>query len=377
MKRSAALLLPVSIVLLHCATTAPTATPTVALPPSTAVPPVAVTVPATPAASLRAARFPAGEGTTLVQEQLSHAFIDIGVRDPHVSASSRVNLAEKILGVKATTDGNDAVFYGLMARNASGPFGCFELRIGTFTSQQPSDNAHCGLPYVSQNLAGSYSGPGARLTVGRLREAVAAFPTDRLALARLGPADITTPAGERSYFGLGGRSEDAPVSCFVLHVRGDAMAIETAALSDCGVIWPPPASAFERGAVFPALSLDDEVAKCTKCSAREVCVVEQRAPRAAATRVKDGMISASYSDGRSADVTLASSCVALPPGCAAATSSCWSSATSPGHMAPPVPALSHVPPFTMGPCGADARGYSLSTGTATTPAHATCMRYSD
>ncbi len=317
MKRllAAAPLALVIVPLVHCAPAAPPAQSTFVLgdaaPPRVAV----VTTPAQPG-DRHGERFPGGPGTTLVDDALNDALRDATIRDGRQPQAARIAAAQKLFGVEGSADGGDWVFRAVAARTILGPYGCRELRIKpTYTSVGPTDHRGCGLPYLSQTGTDWHPGAGPRWTVARLRRVASELATRPDATKELSRPDVES-ATERAWYGIGARDEDGPVTCWVLRVGAttNAAQVSQVGLATCDIAWPPPASAFERGAEPAPVAIQDKRDACNACDPAGLCLIDETTPKDAQPREADGKLRATYLDGRPAPVTASQTCIARPAG---------------------------------------------------------------
>jgi hypothetical protein len=300
-------------------------------------------------------RFPAGPGVTLVSDELSDLLAkERWLQDGRRAAAEKLEAITKALGEPPVGEGQDQVWYAVVPKTVSGPFGCRELRFranaGPFSG--PADHQKCGLPYnvSSPPPAAPYEGGGPRWTIARLRAAHKAFENgEARALDPLGKPDKDEDAG-KVWYGLGPRDEEAPLTCWALRVGG-VVRVSKVPLTDCSVAWPPPASAFEATA-YPPVKLLPLLEDCKqKCTSGQLCVVERRVPKGALVRQPEtDVFTAAAVDGRPLPVELTSTCATLPAGCTAKTGpSClWK---------PPAPASDPGP---CDPKGHQGHAYTVS-----------------
>jgi hypothetical protein len=310
MKRLA-LLGPLALALLHCGSAPPPAA--VQLGGDAAPAPVAIASPGAPIPD----RFPGGPGTTLVDDQLSEALGDPAIRDGRTPVPDRVEAAQKRLGIPGEADGPDWVFRAVTARTILGPYGCRELRIhANVTSTGPADHRACGLPYLSQNGTDWKPGTGPRWTVGRLRRVQGELASRPDATKEVSKPDVES-ANERVWWGIGPRDADGPITCWALRVPtspGAAARVTSEPLASCGIAWPPPAAAFERGPQPPAVPIEEKRRACTACDPSQLCVIDQTSPHDARTFEANGLLRAAFMDGRPAPLAVTQSCADRPAG---------------------------------------------------------------
>lgn len=277
-----------------------------------------------------AARFPAGPGTSLVVDDLHAALLDPRVRRPNASALERTTIAAELLHVEPTAEGDAWVFYGIGPRTTLAPYSCHALRIDAYgPTLELDDHRGCGLPYADPTAA-KRPPHGPRFTLRRLQDAVS---QDHVAW--LGAPDRIE--GTRStWFGVGPRADDAPITCHALRRRDGVARIERVPLDACEIVWPAPARGFASPVpqrTYVERELDE---LCHPCGPRDVCVLVQDAPSLARIHRRGDVVSARYDDGRPAPLVVTASCRALPSTCAdpfqcAAAISC-PSGSSPRRM---------------------------------------------
>jgi hypothetical protein len=379
-------ILPAFMALAACAPSNPPPTTALVPPAASAEPAVQSAPPAssgsTPAAggpgateAKRDPRFPAGRGATLVSDQLHEALRDAVVRDAKRPLADRVAAAAKVLGDPGTPDGNTHVWYAVFGRNVMAPFGCRELRIGERMVEGPSDFKNCGLPYANIAPGDHYSGPGARWTSVRLDKELklqASNPSAPSGVKSLGQPDKQT-ADEAVWLGVGPRDEKAPLTCWALTV-GKTATLAKVPLSDCAIVWPPPATAFDAGPVHPPALVAPLLAECkAQCKTNEICLLDRRVARAASLVPReDGSLSARYMDGRSAKVELVRSCAPVPATCAKPSGTCWWK--GPADLTAAPDAQLGPTKVQAGPCPADTyRGHSFADAKGDASAHVMCF----
>ncbi len=220
------LLATVVVVVSACAHASP---PTVVTIDTTPPEPRAERIVASAGSELRTSEFPAGPGTPLVVDELRAVAVDPSFRG--ASLLGRVAIASEILGIEPIVEGDQWVFYGVGPRTSVAPYSCHALRIDAFGPTVALDDHHgCGLPYADLTARVPVAGP--RFTVNRLRDALA-----RDALGWLGAPDrVQGPLA--IWYGVGPRSDDAPLTCHALRVKGAVKEIARAPLAECGVVWP-------------------------------------------------------------------------------------------------------------------------------------------
>ncbi|MBX3234375.1 MAG: hypothetical protein KIT84_38115 [Labilithrix sp.] len=334
-----------------------------------AVPPQAAE-PIPPADAPRADRFPAGPGVTLVHDQLTAVFQDRTLFDPKVSHEVRLAGVRKALGVQGETrkysQGEAVAFAAIGPKWLYGPWGCNELvlRLGVIAtwSLGPANMRVCGLPYAEDHTK-TYVGPGPLRTVLRLEQMRAEIgdgtgaAAQAIAKAKLGRADAEE-GGDAIWTAIGARDADAPVTCWLLRV-GAKSEVTKAPLETCGLAWgPPPAARFDAGPPVPFFDKPAALAECAaKCSAKEMCLLEQRVPAGATLRDDPDGPRARYPDGYPARAELVARCTPVPATCAKPDAACF---------------FGKPPAMTSGPCPADRPGGGHSFLTTPSP-HITCF----
>lgn len=304
---------------------------------------------------------PAGPGVTLLSDQFLVLIRERQVTDRNVPFEQRVALAERSLGKGEILQ--DPLFEGVVwralgARSTIAPFGCQELilsRTGPSWTMRPADHALCGLPYTIGELTKPFSGPSPKRTAFRLEEVLGeagVLAPDQAVLrarSKLGLAENHV-AAESVWYGIAGRTKDAPISCKALYLGGRPR-IEDAPLSSCNLAWPMPGMTFAKSPEVPAIDKTAKLAECSnKCSTAEVCMIDQRVPAMAQVYSEADGSRARYPDGRPVATELVASCVPIPKTCSTLDAACFfpPPQTTPG----PLPPLSAV----AGPCPKDAYG---------------------
>lgn len=265
-------------------------------------------------------RFPAGPGVTLMKDDLEDAKASFDYRD---SYDVQLAAARRRLGVEGTAITGGVAFRGVGPKNPTGPFDCFELAVlekNRYAMVVQTDRRLCGLPY-REDASKPYTGPGPRSTLARMRKIVdesKSLPPDTLEgmmRARLGEPD---EPGGRTWSAIGPRDDEGPITCHVLSFDGQGRArIDKTRLADCGIAWPPPASAFMRDEkdVTPHVSATEEECR-GRCSANDVCVVRRVAEKDAKIVERGDDVLAIRLDGRPSHIDVTTTCVPVPSQCA-------------------------------------------------------------
>ncbi len=315
--------------------------PVVDLGPAATSPPVRVTVSPDTDAERRAARFPGGPGTPLLVDDLQAALLDPRVRGPNLSPFARASAAAELLHVEPMVEDDHWVFYGIGPRTAIAPHSCHALRIDAWgPTLELGDHHGCGLPYA--NL-GAPPALGARFTVERLRDAVA---NERIGW--LGAAD-RVEGGRSTWFGVGPRGDDAPITCHALRVNGTSAKIELVPLDECGITWPAPAAGFVAAPPQREYGVRELADMCHGCGPRDVCVLSEVAADRARIHEYADRVVARWDDGRPAKLDVTATCWPLPATC-----------TDAFQCARAIPCPSGDPPA------------KLERGTTSIPTRATC-----
>lgn len=330
-----------SVVVTACVSSAPSAP---VLPAQESIVPIEKTPEAVVAAP---DPFPAGRGVDLLHDDLNAAWNEM-IRS---SPPDRLRLARARLGAPGKEIGDAVVWYGVGAKDVTGPYDCWELALVKLTSPSffRTDRRNCGLPY-RDDASKPYVGPGPRFTKRKLEALmteIGAQPPDEAALVarqKLNLPDVNgvvekVGTDERQWSAVGGRDDAAPITCWVLSTAG-RVRLEQRDLSACGIEWPPPAAAFDRREDVPPVKISDPANGCNDtCSPTDVCV-STRITHGGATAVTRGDELFAYGyDGRPAGIDVRTSCVSVPPTCSNVNVSCFFKPFSPGS------------PRDTGPCG--------------------------
>jgi hypothetical protein len=268
-------------------------------------------------------RFPYGRGTDLTASQLHGVSEDPSFKNQGLK--QQLDLAVAKHGKAHKVEGDTHVWYGVHGRNVVAPWGCRELRISpTDRSHGPSDHHNCGLPYAQYTGARDdvFKGLSAARDLGDLRKVeqslVKADPIEKrweAAKSKLGAA-ARDDGKSRVWFGIGGRDDQGPISCHMLSIGPDRIAIAPAKYEDCGLSWPPATPEPAVAAIAPVSLTAAEKDCFSRCKERSFCVIERRVVFAAGLRqLGGGQWAARYMDGRPAPMSFVPTCRDLPAAC--------------------------------------------------------------
>jgi len=274
--------------------------------------------------------------------------------DPKIPYEERLAATQKELGEQGTPVNEQAAegmgFVGLGPRSLIGPYSCEEFVV---SKKQPTaimrsnDAKRCGLPYL-EDPTKFYRGSGPGTTLRVLKDLQKRLANeDPLAAEQAIRRLIGTPDHKESpqqWIAIGPPGKDGPFTCQVLQLT-TKLEIFEAPFERCSFIWPPPASRFERGPDIAPLDKPQIIADCNqKCSAKEICMLDQRVATGGNNRPDaDGKLRSTYSDGRPAKNAITPSCLPIPATCTKLEASCF--------FGTPSPASGVVKP-NLGPCPA-------------------------